>query len=332
MREVVKNRCDLLFSNKEVVGKEFKWGYSIMNIAASLVFAGADRQVDVERLKECRKIIKKNTGIFSSLQGNAEAIVASKMALSNDPEQYFKDVKSVYDKLSKAQKFSDGGYLISAAVCIVDADRVADADNVIARFSELFKKMNKIHPLLTSSSDIAFAVLLVLTDKPVDSIVAEMEKCYEYVKKDLKVKVGSNEIQGLSEILALSDGDMKAKCDEVVSIYDTFKAHGIKWGKEYNEFASLGALIGLDVDKDTLVDEIAETAEYIKSQKGFGSWTLDNKQRLMFAAMLVGDSYGMSSIRASSAINSTIAMVIAEEVAIMMCIIICTTSASSSAN
>ena len=57
---------------------------------------------------------------------------------------------------------------------------------------------------------------------------------------------------------------------------------------------------------------------------------LDNKQRLMFSAMLVGDDYGEGgNILGSSAINSTVAMVIAEEIALMMCIMICTTTATT---
>lgn len=40
MKESIKNKVDLLIANKENIEKQFKWGYSIMNIAA-LVFTGA---------------------------------------------------------------------------------------------------------------------------------------------------------------------------------------------------------------------------------------------------------------------------------------------------
>ena len=106
--------------------------------------------------------------------------------------------------------------------------------------------------------------------------------------------------------------------------------HGIKWGKEYNEFGSLGTLIDINVDNDTLVDEIVEVSDYLKSSKGFSGWTLDNKQRLMFSAMLVGDSYSeKGSLMGSSAINSTVAMVIAEEVAMMVCLMVCVSSTTT---
>ena len=313
-----------------MIEKEFKWGYNLMNISAALVFTGASREVDIEKLKKCKEILKKNTGVFSSFQSYSEAVIISKMALKDDPEQFLKDIKMVYEKLNK-KAFFDNPYLIQGAISICEADRLYDADMLADRYKELFKKMEKKHPFLTSSDDSAFAVLLTLTDKPVDQIIDEMEECFNYLKKQIKLNVGLNEYQGLGEILALTDGDIKEKCDKVVQLYQTFIERKIKWGKEYNEFASLGTLIDLGVDNNVIVDETVEVAEYLKNIKGFGSWSLDNKQRLLFAAMMVGDSYNEAgAIRSSSTISSTVAMVIAEEVALMMCMIICTSAATSS--
>ena len=330
VKEGIKNKVDLLVLNRQKVEKEFKWGYSLMNIAAALVFTATGKEADIERLKECREILKKNTGMFSSFQSYSEAVIISKMALSADPEQYIKDVKSIYEVLNK-KSFVDNAYLIQGAIAIYEAGRMNEAEMISAKYRELFKKMEKKHPFLTSSSDSIFTVFLVMTDKTVDELFDEMETCYEYAKKELKLKVGSNEIQGLSEILTLSEGDIKEKCDQVARLYETIINHGVKWGKDYNEFASLATLINLNVDNGQLVDEIVEVADFLKSSKGFGNWTLDNKQRLMFAAMLVGDAYAEdSTLIRNSTINSTVAMVIAEEIALLMCIMICTTAANSS--
>jgi hypothetical protein len=191
--------------------------------------------------------------------------------------------------------------------------------------------MNKEHPILTSSEDIIFAVLLVMTGKSVDTIITEMEDCYDYLKKELKIRVGANEIQGLGEIRALTDGNMREKSDRALRIYNAFGERGVKYGKSYNEFASLGALIDVDVETRVLVDEIIETADYLKESKKFGGWVMDKKQRLMFAAMLVGDAYNAeSAIITGSAIGSTVSMVIAEEVAMIMCMTVIIASSTSS--
>ena len=333
MKDSIKNKVDLLVTNRAKIEKEFKWGYNLMNIAAALVFSAADKEADIEKLKECREILKKNTGAFSAFRDTSEAVIASKMVLADDPEQYLKDVKLVYDKLSKNRMF-DSSFLIQGAISIYEAGRMDDTDMIIEKYTELFKKMGKKHPILTSSDDIVFVILLAMTEKSVDRIFDEIEECYTYLKKEIKLKVGSDELQGLGEILALSDGDIKVKSDKVVKLYNTIKEHGVKWGNEYNEFAALGTLIDtssvVDVDENALVDEIVEVSDYLKTIKGFGDWSLDSKQRLLFSAMLVGDSYSdNSAVLSSSTINSTVAMVIAEEVAIMMCIMICVTSASA---
>ncbi|MCR5104630.1 MAG: DUF4003 domain-containing protein [Eubacterium sp.] len=329
MKENIKNKVDLLVANKEKIEKEFKWGYSLMHIAAALVFTAENKEADIERIKECRKILKKNTGTFSSFQSDSEAVIVSKMALADNPEQYIRDVKHVYDILNKKHTFEDS-YLIQGAICIYEAGRMDEAEFISGKFMELYKKMEKKHPFLTSSEDIVYVVLLAMTDKDVDTIFNEIEECYIYLKKDINLKVGNDELHGLGEILALTDGDIKEKSDKVVNLYNTILDHGVKWGKEYNEFGSLGTLIDIDVDNNILVDEIVEVSDYLKRSKGFSDWTLDNKQRLMFSAMLVGDSYSENrSLMSSSAVSSTVAMVIAEEVALMMCMMLCVTAATT---
>ena len=329
MRESVQNKCDLLIKNKELIEKEFKWESALKVICAALVFTGAKAEADPERLKECRTILKKNAGMLSTMRAEVEPVVVSRMALSNDPQKYYDDVKMVYDKVTKGDIF-DNGFLVQAAMSIVDAGRKDDADEITARYKELYKKMSKEHPFLTGSEDIVFAMLLAMTDKPIDQIISDMEECYNYLKKELKIKVSANEIQGLGEVLALTDGSITEKCDKVAVLYKTFAEHKMPYGTSYNEFASLGSLIDIPVDPDILVDEIIETAEYLKSGKGFGGWTLDKKQRLMFAAMLVGDIYEVDQVMTgASAMSSTIAMVIAEELAVMVCIMAATTATTS---
>lgn len=333
MKDSIKNKVDLLVENKAKIEKEFKWEYTLMHIAAALVYSAVDKEVDLERMKECRQILKKNTSAFSAFRDNSEAIIVSRMALADDPEKYLNDVKLIYEKLSKHRVF-DSSFLIHGAICIYEAGRMDDTEIITEKYMELFKKMEKKHPILTSSDDIVFVILLAMTDKNVDTIFDEIEECYTYLKKEIKLKVDSDELQGLGEILALSGGDIRVKSDKVVKLYNTFREHGVKWGNEYNEFAALGTLTDADtvigVDENVLVDEIVEVSDYLKTIKGFGDWSLDNKQRLLFAAMLVGDSYSINDkLLSSSTINSTVAMVIAEEIAIMMCIMICVTSSST---
>lgn len=327
MNEIVRNKCNLLIENTQRISNGFKWNDSLMNIASALTFTSANQLVDLNRLMECKKLLEKNTGVFSGYQSHGKPIVVSKMAMANDPMQYLKDVDTVYEKVRKGMTFHESSYLLQAAVSVVDADRLYDSELLSNRFKELYKRIQKEHPILTSSGSDVFAMLLTLTDKSADVIIRELEYCFNYLKNEVKINVSSSEIQGICQVLALTDGDLKEKCDRAVLLYSKFAEHGYKYGKEYNEFASLGALVDINIDPDVLVNEIIEAAEYLKSAKGFGGWSIDKKQRLMFAAMMVADAYGNDRTDYRySAISSSIASIIAEEVALLMCIVITTTA------
>ena len=112
-----------------------------------------------------------------------------------------------------------------------------------------------------------------------------------HLRKNRKIKAGHDEIQGVSEILTLSNEDVSAKCDKVAELHNAFIEHKAKYGDYYNITASLGVLINLDMDKDALVDEIVELSEYLYPNDGFGEPIMDKKLRLMFAAMLLYDAY-----------------------------------------
>ncbi len=322
MKESIKNKCELLVENKNVIEKNFIFSDRLMIISAALVFSMADRPVDMEKLKECKDILKKNAGVFSGLRSHGETVLVSKMALSDNPEKYLLDVKEAYAKIGKG-KFADSGYVVQAATSICDVNRQEDLDSINTKFRELYKKMEKKHPFLTADEDLVSAVLLAMTEKSVDQIIDDMEVCFDYLKKEMKIPFGANEVQGLCEILALTDGDMKEKCDKTIKFYQTFKEHGKRYGVENSELAVMGTLIDIDEDPDAIVDEIIETAEYLGTHKGFGAFSLDKKQRLMFATILVSEAYSNDSLNGNAAINSSIAAVIAEEMAVMMYSIMC---------
>ncbi|MCR5625619.1 MAG: DUF4003 domain-containing protein [Lachnospiraceae bacterium] len=316
MNEQIKVKCDHFTENTNEVKKVFRLSNNMIMIATALIYG--DKDVDADKLEACSKYIAKNTSYFSSFQSRSKSIVASKMAIQDEPEKYFDDVKKVYDIITKGSIF-DSAYLIEAAMIIVDAGKVAEAEAIVNKFSDLYKRMNKEHPFLTSTDDIAFGYLLCLTEKSVDQIMEEMEWAYDYLNSEVQIKLGKNEIQGIAEVLTMTDGDMKAKCDKVVEIYNKFLDKDVKYGNEKNESSMLGVLIDVGIDTETLVNEIIEVADYIKDSKGFGGLALSNKQRLLFASSLVADSYNNSNKAAAvGTVSSVISTVISNQIVLMM--------------
>ena len=50
MTERLRNKCDLFLRNRNIVSKKFKFEKDMMSIAAGLIFTGADKETDIERM------------------------------------------------------------------------------------------------------------------------------------------------------------------------------------------------------------------------------------------------------------------------------------------
>ena len=320
MTERLRNKCDLFLRNRNAVSKKFMFEKDMMSIAAGLIFTGADKEVDIEKLNECRKILAKHTGFFSEYRDAVKLALISEMVLSENPEQYIEDVKSVYRKLHKG-RFKDNSYMVLAAMLTCDLGKQESADVIVEKHNEIMKQMKKQHPILTDSEDISYVILLALSDRPIDYIISDMNECFDYLRKTRKIKAGSDSVQGLSEILALTDGNMREKCDKVISFYDILKDKKVDINGGYS-FSALGALIGIDETPEVIANDIIEADVFLDGCKGFDEKSVNKNKILMFALMLVAESYGSStSVISNTFINNALGIIKAKQIATMITII-----------
>ena len=312
MRELLQAGCELLSDNKNAIRSYFKWDMELLTVAGAVLFTSAGETVDIERMKNCRAILKSHEGGASALRGNMEIPVLAKMALAPDPEQYLIKLISIYDALQRGRIFASQSVAM-AALTICDGLRDRDVTYVIDLTKQLMKRMSERHPFLTGEEDTPCAALLAMSGRNVDEIIDEMETCFAIMKK--KFSFHSDAVQSLTQVLALCPGDPIKKCERVSAIYDAMVARGITYGKDY-ELASLGALVTIDMTPEELANEIADAAEFLKIQKGFGDWSMSKKTRLMFAALLAAQAYAPSSIAMdASVLCSTLCIVIAQQAA-----------------
>lgn len=329
MREAITRKCDLLIENWKLIHKGYWLENSSIAAIAAATFAEKDRSADVERLKECQKILKKKEGIFSEFRGNSELIVTAKMALSSDPERYLEDVTGVYKKFQKG-KFWESNYRALAAMTICDVGKASEADAIIEKTNEILSGMNKVHPFLTSDEDTSFAVLLAISDKKTEVILEELEETYQILKK--KFVLHDNAVYSLSQVLASYAGNAQDKADKAIEIFDAFAAAGAKYGKGY-ELASLGTLIGLNATPEDIASEVAEAADYLKGNKGFGAFDMGKATRLMFGTMVVaGENTDENYKVGASVISGAVARVVAEQTAMLVAIMAASTSSASSSS
>lgn len=314
MNEALSEKCELLIKNCTAIHRKYFINDKLLSLMASLIFTSADMEADTDKLKECRKILDKNTGLLSNLRANPKLVLLSKMALSDDPEEYINNVSEVYKKIHQGKQL-ETSYMALAAMLICDFGRQDEAEDLVAKAEQIRSQMNKEHPILTDSEDISFIMLLALTEKSVDKIISDIDEAYEYLDKTCKVRVSANALQGLCEVLAVSYGDTREKCDKVVRIFNAFSEHGTKFGTD-SECIALGSLIDVNTDTDTLVKEILEAEVRLADLKGFKESEMDRKKRMMYASMLVADVYGMqTAVIGNSLISHAMATVITKQIA-----------------
>lgn len=314
MNKALSEKCELLIKNCSAIHRKYFINDKLLSLMAGLIFTSAGKEADTAKLKECSKILDKNIGLLSNLRANPRLVLLSRMALSDDPEQYLSNVSEVYKKIHRGKQL-ETSYMALAAMLICDLGRQEETEELVSKAEQIKSRMNKEHPVLTDSEDTSFIMFLALTDKSVDTIISDIDEAYDYLEKTCKVKVSANALQGLCEVLAISYGDTKEKCDKVVRIFNAFSEHGTKYGTD-SEFIVLGSLIDVNVDTDTLVREILEAEVRLADLKGFKDAEMDRKKRMMYASMLVADVYGMqTAVIGNSLISHAMATVITKQIA-----------------
>lgn len=304
--------CELFIENKEIIEQEFPFASPNVVVLCSDMYTARGLKADVTRLKQCQEMIKENTGIFSTFRGAVRIALATKMAISEEPEKLLIEVKHAHELLAKNSLFSTE-HLVVAAMAVCNLNSESDQETLIKQTNEIYKKMHEKHPFLTADEDKAFAVMLAATKRELVDMVEDMEDCFDRLKE---IFPGTgNAVQSLSHILTFSAESPKVKCQRVKEIYDALLKKDKRYGMGF-ELATLGGLALLDLDTDTIVEQVVSADDFLKEKKGFGVFGIGSTQRLMHAALMVMNIYlPEASNLQLAALSNIISIVLSEEVA-----------------
>ena len=324
MRTTLEQLCNNFISNRDAVKSIFKWENERLVAASAISLLNRGILADAAKLEACKKLLKENTGIFSNFRGNVEVPMVAQLAMAENPADKMKKTLKIYETLK--QEFRGSEYLVLAAA--VMADMVSDEQVVkmTEKARNIYDKMKKDHPFLTSGEDSVYAVLMAVSEKSDEALMEEMEVCYKKLKESFSA---SNEVQALAHVLSIAEGGAVEKCKKVVDLYDALRDAEVKYGK-YHELVVLASLAMLPVEQSVLVEDIKTVDAFLEKQKGYGFLGLDKKTRLMHAAMLVSCDYVKSNTTDIAAMTGTLAAVAAQQAA--MCAVIAASAASSAAS
>lgn len=300
MKPELEQLCAAFIANRDEVQKAFRRDNDALYPVCANLFCACGKQADAEQLQACRKVITAHTGLFSKFRGaKVRAILASVLAIGDDPEERMALAKDYYRLLKR--RFKDSEYLVLAALLLTDLKGERLTEEKAVRGREIWRRMNRQHRMLTNKMDSIFAMLLAFSDKTDDEAAADLEACYQTLKTAFS---SSGDAQTAAQVLSVTAGAPEEKAQRVIDLYNALQEAGVKYGKA-GELPVLAALSLADVPVAVLAEEIGEADAFLAGEKGYGTKDEELKQRAMHAAMIVSDQYaGTGSVNATVTANT----------------------------
>ena len=319
MDRLTETRCLNLVENYRIISAGNKMDFSEMVLACAGIYLAAGVTPDMNRLAECKKLLKSKAGIFSNFRGSDELLVRCKMALSADPELYFENLEREYQRI---KTFFSGEQTVLAAMIL--AEQGASAEDLAEKTKQIYKDMKEAHPWLTSENDLPFAALMAVSGRDASSVYAEAEEIYALLQKNLHAEKDTQQM--LSHILAIRSGSAEEKCEKLCALAEGLKAAGHSLGRG-SRLAILGILADSGLPAASLVERICETDDFLKQHKPFhGLFGVGKDCRRMFAVQMVHSSVsGEESLGASAMVAASVELAI---ITMILLMIIVSTSAS----
>lgn len=317
MNHSMKQRCELFVRNRDIMKSNFKWDNSALHPLSACLYTEQGLEIDVEKIKSSKIIIKNNAGVFSTFRSTAFLILATMFSLDKFPEDKFHKTLKAYEILK--QEFWSSQYLPLSAFVMANRIESFEYERVAQKSKEIYQRMKKEHPFLTSGEDYGFAIMFALSDVTIDKAIDEMERCYQRLKGNF---FSANGVQSLSHTLALGEENADEKCNRVMGIFKGLKEKNCKFGTGM-ELSTLGVLALIAEDMDQTIKDIIEVNEYLLSCKGFGALGTGKVQRLMYSAILVAQEYKkycIEHLMNMTSINSVTSIIIAQQIAISVVI------------
>ena len=279
MQSVTMRRTEQFIENRKRIERAFRMSTPQVHCLCALLIGLDDRDADLDSIRLGKKILKKNTGIFSSFRGLGMAPAAIKLGERSDGERRLNFAKDNLKTL-KAAGFAPTDYLSTAAFLM--AKQHDRAETVAAAARGHYLEMRHAHRILTGGEDVIFAVLFAMYDADKDVLFPRADAAMDLLSR----RFGrTNATQMASFAIALSDQPADTLALKTERLYDAVRGAGEK-NREMLDLPLLAFLASLDVPEQETGALIAEISAYLKEQKGFSAMRVGRSQRLFYATAL----------------------------------------------
>ena len=260
MKEMLQKLCDKYLLNLGLMTDLYPLERDILYPVCANVYCAADADFDLAKFKNSMELIKADPKMLSSFRSTVRPLIASWLAVSDDPEQEMQRYMTCYEQLRKY--FTNSEHLALMATLLTRIVPEGGAEEHIKRGRHIYDLMKKEHRILTTKEDVAFALMLAFSEKSDDELIVDMEASY----KLLKHSADNNSIQTVSHVLAMAEGSPEEKCRRFSELYDSMLKKGKKYGKHY-ELAMVAALSITDNEIGDIIDDLSDTEAFLAKNK-----------------------------------------------------------------
>lgn len=253
----------------------------------SLLYTAVGMTEDDDKTYNCRQILQNKSGFFSNLSGVLQSLLILKMTLAEDPEEYIDNVIAVHDKLTQDTVMS-GLFSVLTATIIYEQHGTQDVDEVIAQVLEMFALVKQTNPQLSHDSDMAYIALMLLSGKADTKIEEEKSVIFKALKDEFHMP--SDAAHATTLVLITSNKPTDEKIREFKELYEALKSAGHATTIK-RPISIYGAFIDLDAPTDDLVSAIVDVDKFLKSQTGYGVFSISSDFRKVVASTLVLQYY-----------------------------------------
>lgn len=279
---MIESKLDLLIRNSNALEHaKSSLGMGTFKKCNALNLTLRDIVADIDNINKCIDLIKFNSSIFSNFRGNNLLTTAVNLSIQDNPEESFKELMIIYEKLKN--RFFTNQFLVLAAQIIYSYRGSNDIDTLVKNTRISYDFMKENHIFLTSQEDICSAALIATTSNNLTKTFDDMERCYTILKNN-GFWAGNN-LQSLTHILSLFEGSSDEKCNKVIDLDKTLRKYSIPL-KGYS-LPILGAAALTNNNYENFAKELISVNNLLKKQRGFGIFSLSSVVRNMICASLI---------------------------------------------
>lgn len=279
MQGSIVRRTEQFIENRKRIERAFRMSTPQTHCLCALLLGLDDQDADLLSVRRGKKVLRRNTGIFSAFRGLGMAPAAIKLGGRADGEQRLNYAKDNLRRL-KAAGFAATDYLCPAAFLM--AKQHARADVVARSAYAHYLEMRHAHRMLTGGEDAMFAVLFAMYDLAPDTVTARADTAMDLLSARFH---RNNFTQMASFAISAAKGDADLLASGTERLYDAVRDAGVK-NREMLDLPLLAFLAALEVPTEETAARIAAVDAYLKSQKGFSAARVGRSQRLFYATAL----------------------------------------------